>query len=107
MITVSTYKLLPPTKIGNLPLFKISLITSKHLVWNFLISHSSVRLITWFKWNVADFNSSIVGALAEAYYKVPEELKLNVINYLNEDIINLLKGDVKDGGISKKITRVK
>ena len=55
----------------------------------------------------ADTIASIVGALAEAYYKVPEELKLNVINYLNEDIINLLKGDVKDGGISKKITRVK
>jgi len=37
-----------------------------------------------------DTIGAIVGSLAEAYYGVPEDIKEEVKNYLNEDIINLM-----------------
>ena len=41
----------------------------------------------------SDTIACIVGSLAESYYGIPKDLKEEVKDYLNDDIINLLEGE--------------
>ena len=52
-----------------------------------------------------DTIAAIAGSVAEAYYGIPDTIKENVYNYLNDDIINLI-GDYYEKG-SRKVNRIK